>query len=129
MEGQENLSIKSNTLFTNFIIFSLTFSITHATVDSVLAYSSAELGTNIGSSGGFVLYIFYTVSALLVAKPFLSYFHPKNSVMIGLICMLAYVSSFFLAVLIPSIATFIFLLGASFGGVGAGILWTAQGSF
>ena len=46
---------KARSLFINFIVFSLTFSITHATVDSVLAYTSAELGTNIGSEGGFIL--------------------------------------------------------------------------
>lgn len=116
-------------LFLNFIYFSIFYSITHATVDAVLAFSTAELGATIGSWAGFVLYIFYTLSAFFLAKPALNLLGPKRSIMCGLAGFLAYVGSFYVALLHPPSAFAIFVLGAAVGGTGAGILWTAQGSY
>lgn len=113
----------------NFLIFSILFSVVHASVDAVLAFSSAELGTKLGSSGGFTLYIFYTCSAFFLAKPLLQRLGAKRAVLWGLICMLAYVSMFFLAILLPQLALYVFLVGAAVGGTGAGLLWTAQGAY
>jgi MFS family permease len=113
----------------NFIIFCLLFSIVHGCVDSVLAFSAAELGTKLGSSGGFTLYIFYTTSSFFIAKPVLQWLGAKRAVLIGLLGMLIYVAAFFLAIIIPKLAVYIFLCGAAVGGMGAGLLWTAQGSY
>lgn len=115
-------------LFRNFVLFCLLFSIAHATVDGVLAFSAAELGASLGSDGSSSLYFFYTFSALLFAKPALRAFGAKRVVLLGLIGLLAYVSSFFLALCVPG-TSFVFLVGASIGGIGAGFLWTAQGSY
>lgn len=92
------------------------------------------------------MYITYTVSALLFAKPFLKSFGSKTTVLIGLIGLLIYVSSFFLAILFLNSAAPIFITGACLGGIhvkncqqcvlimlllglGAGLLWTGQGSY
>eukprot|EP01031_Cornospumella_fuschlensis_P033034 gene33034-39962_t len=113
----------------NFWCFCILFSIVHAAVDAVLAFSAAELGTKLGSSGGFTLYIFYTTSAFFFAKPLLQWLGAKQAVFLGLLGMLTYVASFFLSILFPTWALYLFLVGAGIGGLGAGVLWTAQGSY
>lgn len=116
-------------LFRNFLVFCFLFSITHATVDGVLAFATAELGSKIGADSGFSLYFFYTLSALLFAKPCLRYLGSKYGVFVGLCCMFVYVLSFLLSILLPSLAFGLFVSGSAIGGVGAGILWTSQGQY
>jgi len=114
-------------LFQNFILFCLLYSIAHATVDGVLAYTAAELGSSVGSDGSALLYFFYTFSSLLAARPVLRAFGAKRMVFFGLMGLLCYVSTFFISIL--GGAKGIFLFGASLGGIGAGFLWTGQGSY
>eukprot|EP01038_Epipyxis_sp_PR26KG_P004711 gene4711-6614_t len=118
-----------SSLYYNFLFFCFLYSIAHGTVDAVLAFSSAELGEKVGSEGGFMLYIFYTFSALFIAKPILNKFKSKRTVWLGLLGMLAYVVSFFFGLVSKSLAVIIFPLGGAIGGIGAGILWTGQGSY
>ncbi len=120
---------ESTKLYKNFLGFCALFSIAHATVDAILAFSAAELGTGLGSASGFALYLFYTLSALFVAKPFLKLFGSKQSIFFGLSGLFCYVLSFFLAVEQPSTKYPVFLTGAVVGGIGAGILWPAQSSY
>lgn len=119
----------ASSLKSNFWLFCIFYSVIHGAVDAVLAFSAAELGTNLGSLGGTVLYVFYTCSALLIAKPCLQYFESKNTVFLGLVGLLIYVLGFFLAILVPSAAPILFLSGCAIGGIGAGFLWTGQGSY
>jgi MFS family permease len=120
----------SRRLKLNFIFFSLFYSIIHAAVDCVIAFSSAELGTTLGSYGGFTLYIAYTLSSLLLAKPVLySFPSSKFVVLLGLLGMLFYVICFYFAILWISLKYYFFLFGAGVGGLGAGLLWTSQGVY
>ena len=123
----ENLDSKNQ--YWNYVLFCLLYSTAHGAVDAVLAYSTAELGSTIGSNGSFALYILYTTSALLLAKSALRRLGPKNSIFCGLCGMLIYVASFFMAIQIPSYANMIFTTGGVFGGIGAGLLWPAQGAY
>lgn len=107
----------SRRLLVNFLAFSCLYSITQGTVDSVLAFSSAELGADVGSTAGFVLYIFYTLSALFLAKPVLKAVLPKYGVLYGLISYLVYILSFFIALSDKQVAD-IFIVGAIVGGIG-----------
>ncbi|KAJ1433142.1 hypothetical protein B484DRAFT_417924 [Ochromonadaceae sp. CCMP2298] len=116
-------------LYSNFLLFCIFYAIPHATVDAVLAFSSAELGSKVGALGGFTLYITYTLSALVMAKPLLNTLGPKNGVLVGLLSLLVYVAFFYLAILNKSAAQPVFILGSGVGGLGAGVLWTAQGSY
>ena len=120
-----------NMLLQNFTRFVLFFCTTHATVDSILAFSSAELGLVLGSRGSFVLYLLYTLSALLLAKPAVARLGAKNGVLFGLIAMMCYVGSFFFALNSTNSAAreVVWLLGAALGGIGAGVLWTAEGTY
>lgn len=127
--AQQDISQNQNaiSLFRNFALFCILYSIAHATVDGVLAFSAAELGSSVGSDGSALLYFFYTFSALLFAKPALRMCGAKRLVLLGLVGLLCYVSSFFIA--LSGGASEVFLLGASIGGIGAGFLWTGQGSY
>jgi len=122
----------SDKYYRNFLWFTLLFCVVHASVDAVLAFSTAELGMVVGSNGSFCLYVFYTFSAFFLAKPWLARYGPKHTVAAGLVGMLIYVLSFFLAVAVSpasSARNAIWLIGASLGGIGAGLLWTGQGSY
>ena len=123
----ENLD--SSNQYWNYILFCVLYSTAHGAVDAVLAYSTAELGSTIGSNGSFALYILYTASALLLAKPTLRKLGPKNSIFVGLCGMLIYVASFFIAIQTPTYANMIFTTGGVLGGIGAGLLWPAQGAY
>lgn len=112
----------SKRLLLNFLLFSCLYSITQGTVDSVLAFSSAELGANVGSTAGFVLYIFYTLSALLLAKPVLRVVLSKYGVLYGLVSYLIYILSFFVALSDKRIES-IFIVGAAIGGIGGKTLY------
>jgi MFS family permease len=127
----ESSSMNAQHLWYNYVIFCVLYSIAHGTVDAVLAFATAELGTTVGSNGGFILYLMYTISALLFAKPALSYLGAKTTVVFGLVAYLFYVASFFLALFLGdrALGTNIFYLSAAVGGLGAGLLWTAQGAY
>ena len=117
--GQAYLS--SVQLMANWKVFVFLFCVTHATVDSVLAFSTAELGFVAGSDGSACLYLFYTFSAFFLAKPVLRQFGAKHSVLIGLVGMLIYVMSFFIALMADTSEagkSAIFMIGASLGGIG-----------
>ena len=98
-------------------------------MDSVIEYASSELGVSLSSYAGFMLYLCYSLTTLFVAKPILLFLGPKHSVIWGLFGFLCYVMSFFLAIIFPSYAWPLFLLGACLGGFGAGIAWTAQAAY
>lgn len=113
----------------NFQYFSILYSIVHASLEGVLVYSAAELGTSLGAYGGFTLFMTYTLSALFFAKLVLQYVEVKSCILLGLMALIVYVLAFFIAIVLPRYAWMIFLTGAAIGGLGAGILWTAQGSY
>jgi hypothetical protein len=132
--GEASSSSKQSIeLFRNFILFCLFYGIAHGCVDSVLAYSSAELGITIGSYAGFSLFITYAFSCLLMAKPALRLFDAKRTVMVGLTGILIYVGAFFVAVAVDQVdlqaAAAIFISGAALSGLASGILWTGQSSY
>ena len=126
---RHNRNSTSNRLHFNFIIFCVLFSIVHATVDAILSFASTELGPQVGSYTSFLLFFSYTLSALFLAKPFLKYFTKKCGVVLGLSGLLIYVIAFLISLLEPQSSLIIFSVGASVGGITAGILWTSQGSY
>lgn len=122
-------TISSDQLFNNFILFSTSFSLVHATVDGVLVYATAELGPLLGGISGGLLYICYAFSSAFLAKNVLFQLKARRAVLFGMVCLLTYVSTFLLALAVPSIKWAACVIGAITGGFGAGIMWTAQGSY
>ena len=123
---QDEAALKPGALFSNFLVFSVLYGITHATVDGVLAFSTAELGASVGSEGSSLLYFFYTFSALLLAKPAVRHLGAQRAVLAGLMGLLFYVTGFLTALYGGDGFYFV---GACIGGIGAGLLWTGQGSY
>lgn len=126
LRHQQEPDYSKSKLYSNFLGFCGLFSVAHATVDAILAFSTAELGGKLAADSGFLLYIFYTISALFLAKPCLKAFGSKYCVCFGLCGMFAFAGSFFISISVPSIASTLFLVGATVGGLGAGVLWPAQ---
>jgi hypothetical protein len=104
-------------------------------VNVVLAFAAAELGISLASYGGFAIYFGFTLSSLLIGKPFNTIFGSKYSLITAMLCHVVYVLSFCLCIYMTgkedpsstSLSTAVFLIGASIGGVGEGLMWTSQG--
>jgi hypothetical protein len=115
----------------NFILMSLFFSANHGSAVSVLGIASARLGS-VGAHQSAILMITYAASALLGATYVVKRYGPRNTMCLGMLCYCAYVGCFFLAThdnttfRMKELAAY---LGAVIGGIGAGFLWIAQGTY
>jgi MFS family permease len=112
----------------NFIWMSVFFSANHGCVVACLSLATARLGA-VGAWQSGILYITYTGSAVLGATYVVKQLGPRNAIMAGMALYCVYVGCFLAATLSPAIETPAALLGAAIGGIGAGFLWTAQGSY
>ncbi|GAX22536.1 hypothetical protein FisN_14Hh159 [Fistulifera solaris] len=121
-------SYEANRILRNFVGMSLLFSVNHGCVVACLSLASARLGTTGNIQSG-ILYMSYTGSALLGATYSVKKFGPRDSLVAGLALYCVYVTAFWMASSFPSFAQPASFLGALVGGVGAGLLWTAQGAF
>ena len=66
---------------------------------------------------------------MLVGAWLVSATSPKRALIISLWLYAIYVASYLVAVIWPAAAWPAVLFGASVGGIGAGLLWTAQGAY
>jgi hypothetical protein len=119
----------ANKLYYNFILMCVAFSVNHGCVVSCLAYSSAELGDDLGGYGSGTLYICYALSAFLLSKPLVSMYGGKQGLLFGVYGYCIYVGGFLFAILVKSAAYPVFLVSAGVGGIAGGILWPAQGRY
>lgn len=113
----------------NFVMMSLCFSLNHGCVTSCLALASAQLGPKLGGYSSGVLYAFYTLTALLLAPDVVRRLGSKGALDWGLFLYCAYVGSYAVALVCPSLRWPAVLFGAALGGLAAGWNWTAQGDF
>ena len=120
------------TIWRNFIIMCLAFSVNHGCVVSCLAYSSTMLGSELGGYGSGCLYVFYALTAFFLSKPVVSMIGPRLGLFAGTAGYCIYVGGFLFAVMvadIPQLAWPVFLTAASVGGIAGGLLWTSQGRY
>jgi Ion channel regulatory protein UNC-93 len=115
-------------IFRNFCIMSCLFSINHGTVVACLSLATARLGM-IGAWQSGILYLCYTLSAVLGASLVVTKCGARNGMILGMLLYSIYVASFLVVELSPSSQQEIALIGAIFGGVGSGLLWLAQGAY
>ncbi len=108
-------SDSSTDIFRNYVLFCVTFSITHATVDSVLSYATAELGKELGGYSSGILYLLYAFTSIFFAKAFISWKGTKTSIIIGVFSLLMYVTTFSLAIAFPSIQWYLCIPGSIIG--------------
>lgn len=124
-----NDSIEAKHCRRNFFLFTILYSTLHAAAASVLAFTSAELGPKIGSIAGFLVYVLYMLSSLLLSKPAQRQFGTRMTLIIGELSLLCYVISFLLALASPPNAMRLFVTGAVIAGLGSAVLWASQSSY
>jgi len=129
----------------NFAVMALLFSANHGCVVSCLALASSRLGST-GALQSAILMITYAASALLGATYAVKTLGARNAMTLGMACYCFYVGCFYVATLIgdddndndndnnenndrDTTQKHVAYLGAAIGGVGAGFLWTAQGTY
>ena len=95
-----------------------------------MSLASARLGNNVGNIQSGVLYLSYTLSALLGSTFVTKLMGARNAMILGMVMYTTYVASFIAAINVSqSFRMPIAALGGAVGGVAAGILWTAQGAY
>jgi len=112
----------------NFIWMSIFFSANHGCVVACLSLATTRFGSTGAWTSG-VLYLTYTASSVLGATYVVKQMGPRNALVVGMSLYCVYVGCFWLATLSPDLKTPAALIGATIGGIGAGFLWTAQGSY
>jgi MFS family permease len=122
------LDLSSQEVLWNFVCTSILFSANHGAMVSCLAFATLQLG----STGAWELSLFhfiYAASALLGATYICKQLGSRNSMLLGMLLYASYVTLFWLAVLIDRHVVLLAIFGAVLGGVGGGLVWTAQGSY
>lgn len=138
-DNSNNNSLSNSSLLTqprrsalaNFLLASSLFSVNHGCVTACLNLATARLG-DVGAKQSSVLYISYAASALLGSTWIVKRLGGRNGLALGLGIYCVYVGAFVAATSLldhPNFAEAVALSGAAVGGLGGGILWTAQGSF
>ncbi len=122
-------SPESRRLWLNFLLMCIFFSLNHGCVVSCLAYASSILGDTLGAYGSGALYICYSLTALLAAKPVVAMVGPQTGLMIGVTGYCIYIGGFLFAAVVSALAWPVFLLACIIGGTAGGILWPSQGRY
>lgn len=113
----------------SFAAMSAAFSLTHGCVTALIPLASLEFGEGLGATSLAVLYVVYTLTAMVGATLLVETTGPKWGLVAGLAVFCVYVLSFLLAATVPTFAIAAGLGGAAIGGVGGGVIWTAQGTY
>ena len=116
----------------NFVTMSVLFSANHGCVVSCLALASSRLGTTGAWQSGILMFT-YAASSLLGATYAVKTLGARNALILGMGSYCFYVGCFYVATIIgdqhPDQQAWAAYLGAAIGGIGAGFLWTAQGTY
>ena len=95
-----------------------------------MSLASARLGSSVGNTQSGILYLSYTLSALLGSTYVTKFMGARNAMVFGMVMYTTYVSSFIASVNVSqSFRLPIAAVGGAIGGAAAGVLWTAQGAY
>eukprot|EP01038_Epipyxis_sp_PR26KG_P005980 gene5980-8236_t len=129
LSSGNNQDRRDRSLYRNFLLMCIAFSVNHGCVVSCLAYATTMLGDKLGGYGSGCLYVFYALTAFLLSKPTVMMVGPKNGLLLGVCGYCIYVGGFLFAIIVPAIAPPVFLLAACIGGIAGGLLWPSQGRY
>jgi MFS family permease len=125
-------SVQARRTLINFVAMSILFSLNHGCAVSCLSLATARLGS-VGAWQSGLLYLSYTGTALLGATYVVKRLGARNALAAGMGAYVFYVAAFWIATVLQDeqemMIRIVALTGAAIGGVGAGFLWTAQGSY
>ena len=124
----------------NFFVMSILFGANHGTIVSCVSLATARLGS-IGALEAGIMYLFYTLSALLGATYVVRRIGSRNAMVFGMSFYCIYIACFAATIDPPEVqqaATSsrgapdlrsLSLVGSALGGIGVGILWVGQGAY
>ena len=118
----------SEAVLNNFRLMAILFSAVPASALACLSLATARLGA-LGAWQSGTLYLSYTLSALTFSIHVVKRIGSRNALVLGMSLFCTYVGCFLMATVIPTSAKAFALMGAVVGGVGAGIMWTSQGTY
>mmetsp|Transcript_43964 Transcript_43964/g.116196 ORF Transcript_43964/g.116196 Transcript_43964/m.116196 type:complete len:434 (+) Transcript_43964:93-1394(+) len=124
---------RSEQIRSNFLWFSLLFSINHGVVTTPLVISTSVLAGGVGYLGNALLNIFTVVSAFFLGAPMVGLLGLRGATLFGMLFYCVYVGLFAGAALVGKhqhdLQMASFGAGSVCGGIAAGVLWTAQGGY
>lgn len=126
-------SLWLNDTWGSFALMAIAFSICHGTVTTALVYATGLLG-NSANYGNAVLNIGVLVSGLFLGVPVCYNQGVKFGLILGLGMYSLYMFFFAVALSLKTenssgAAEITFIVASLIGGIGAGVLWTAQGGY
>ncbi len=112
----------------NYFFVCVVFAFTQALASTTVALAYAFAGS-LGSTSAGIVFGTYTLCALLVSTSVIDQIGPRNSLSVGSALVALFVSSYAVLPLSPTVRTAVIISGSIAGGVGTGIMWTAQGAY
>lgn len=114
------------------MLMALCFALNHGVVTIPVGVGTTLLNATVADVGNGVLNLFSLLSSLLFGAPLVRSFGPKGGLLLGMFLYCIYIGCFSLATVSDPGATLqwaAFVVGSACGGLGAGVLWTAQGGY
>mmetsp|Transcript_39618 Transcript_39618/g.55020 ORF Transcript_39618/g.55020 Transcript_39618/m.55020 type:complete len:469 (+) Transcript_39618:234-1640(+) len=116
-------------VYSSFVVMAACFSLNHACVTTVLSLASTELGPQLGGLSSGLLFLGYTLTALLLSTALVAAMGQKSALASGTAAYCLYVSVFLVAIFWEEAKWPAAIVGSLIGGGAAGWLWTAQGGY
>ncbi|KAJ1457472.1 major facilitator superfamily domain-containing protein [Pelagophyceae sp. CCMP2097] len=116
----------------NWAFLALCFSLNHGCVTALIALASSSLGYSLGNTSSGILYCVYTLTAAFGSKALTVLAGAKRTLSIGLWVYCGYVASYLVAYYYEDnagVQRLAIYTGAVLGGLAAGVLWPAQGTY
>jgi len=116
----------------NFRLMSMWFSLGHGVLTAAVTFASSQLDAEVSYVGNGILNALTIPVSILLAVPLTVRIGNRGSLIVGLVSYAVYNIGFTIAIMSAkgSVTQWVsFCIAGTFGGLGAGVLWTAQGSF
>jgi hypothetical protein len=120
------LQMSAPAIMRTFTLMCVSFSVNHACITTASGYAAADFPTS-GNASNSALYSAYCVSAMFFGGAIITAVGAKKGLIGGLFLYTIYISTFFVANIADE--SFLIIVGAAIGGMGAGFLWVCQGSY
>ena len=131
-EGQQNSPdsqrYSADEVQRNFFLMGVLFAINHGVVTTPLAVSTTLLKLETATFGNGLLYVVTLLSSLLLGAPVVGQLGPKGGLTFGMFFYCLYIACFAGALYFTG-QEWLFTAGSACGGLAAGVLWTAQGTY
>eukprot|EP00438_Fugacium_kawagutii_P007334 Skav235728 [mRNA] locus=scaffold280:855828:857354:+ [translate_table: standard] len=112
----------------NFFLMGVLFALNHGVVTTPLAVSTTLLNLDTATFGNGLLYVVTLVSSLLLGAPVVGQLGPKGGLTFGMFFYCLYIACFAGSLYFTG-QGWLFTAGSACGGLAAGVLWTAQGTY